>query len=102
MPERRRGERRNRLIDAVAAAVEPQSYQRHPYFPDLLHQPDPLMIPERGKLIVVFVYQLKRRLGWGSAPARLEDLIEVKLSVGDYCLVCAFVTAELEELGSPG
>jgi hypothetical protein len=98
--EGRRGERKNRLISGLIGGLLPQSYQKRPYFPDLLHQPDLLIIPELGRLIVVFVYDVERQVGWGSALAWLEDLIEVKLSVGEHSVVSGILLAELDDIAA--
>jgi hypothetical protein len=99
--EGRRGELKKRVINALVAGLPSDSYQKRPFLPDLLHQPDLLMVPELGRIIVLFVYEVKRYLGWGSALAWFEDLIEVKLSVGEYSLVCALVMTEPENIGPP-
>jgi len=99
--EGRRGERKQRVVNTLVAGLPSQSFQERPYFPDLLHQPDLLIIPELGRLIVVFLYQVKRSVGWGTALAWLEDLIEVKLNVGEHCVVSALVLAELEDIAAP-
>ena len=101
MVEGRRGESKRRVIDTLVAGLPPDSYQKRPFFPDLLHQPDLLIVPELGRIIVLFVYEIKHYLGWGSALAWFEDLIEVKLSVGEYSLVCGLVISEPEGIGPP-
>lgn len=92
--EGRRGEQKNRVIERLVGELPSQMYQKRPYFPDLLHQPDLLIIPEVGRLIVVFLYQVRRSLGWRSALAWLEDLIEVKLNVGEHSIVSALAFSE--------
>lgn len=68
--------------------------QKNPYFPDLLNQPDFLIVPEVGKLVALYVYTPHQRLTWRSTLAMAEDLFETKLVAGESALVAGvLVTA---------
>lgn len=77
------------LISRIVQGLERDSFQRRPYFPDLLNQPDLLRISEPGKLIAVFAY--KYRVSWRSVLGSLEDLFETKLHVGEHTAVVALL-----------
>lgn len=82
MQERRRAGRKQRILAQLIAQLPRGSFQRNPYFPDLLNQPDLCIAPERGRTVVVFLYGDEAPLTWRSALAVLEDLIEVKIHLG--------------------
>jgi hypothetical protein len=90
--------RKKQAIDTLVSGLPYSAYQKNPFFPDLLKQPDILMIPRRGKMVVTFMYASPQHIGWHSALAWVEDLIEVKLNVGDYVITTALVFAESDEV----
>ena len=65
--------------------------QKNPFFPELLNQPQFLIVPEIGKLIAVFVYTPRESLTWRTALPMVEDLFEVKLATGLSTIVAAFL-----------
>jgi hypothetical protein len=75
------------LVSRFVSTLRPQEYQWRPYFPDLLNQPRLLIVREPGKLIAVYTYILRRRMTWQLALAALEDLFEVKISLGEKTIV---------------
>jgi hypothetical protein len=86
--------RKKQVIDSLVSALAPSAYQKNPFFPDLLKQPEILIIPRRGKMVVTFMYASPQKIAWRTALAWVEDLIEVKLSVGDYVITTALLFAE--------
>jgi|SRR5579862_6364972 len=68
--------------------------QRNPFFPDLLNQPDFLVVPEMGRLIALYVYTPHQRLTWHSTLAIAEDLFEMKLVTGESTLVAGLLVSE--------
>ena len=82
------------LISRLVLDLKRDSVQRRPYFPDLLHQPDLLTIPKRGKLTAVFAYNY--RISWTTILASLEDLFETKIHVGEHTAVVAFLAPKRE------
>src|SRR5215469_7797143 len=89
---------KKQVIDSLVSGLPSSAYQKNPFFPDLLKQPDILIIPRQGKMVVTFMYASPRHIGWHSALAWVEDLIEVKLNVGDYVITTALVFAESDEV----
>jgi hypothetical protein len=65
--------------------------QKNPFFPELLNQPEFLIVPEVGKLIAVFVYTPRESLTWRTALPIVEDLFEVKLTTGLSTIAAAFL-----------
>ena len=84
------------IVRGITNELPPGSFQKRPYFPDLLRQPDLLIVPEPAKLIAIFVYQFPRRISWQAALASLEDLFEMKLNVGSHAVVCAIIASQAE------
>ena len=84
------------IVRGITNELPPGSFQKHPYFPDLLRQPNLLIVPEPGKLIAIFVYQFPRHISWQTALASLEDLFETKLNVGSHTVVCAIVASQTD------
>jgi hypothetical protein len=68
-----------RLLSQFLSQLHPLDCQQRPYFPDLLNQPDLLVVPEIRRLIAVYVYTSRRQMSWYSSLAALEDLFEVKV-----------------------
>jgi len=64
-----------------------RSYQQNPFLPDLLHQPDFLLVPELGRLIVVYVLSSHSIATWRETLAAVEDLFEVKQQCGEATVV---------------
>jgi hypothetical protein len=88
------------IVRGITNELPPGSFQKRPYFPDLLRQPDLLIVPESGKLIAIFVYQFPRRMSWQATLASLEDLFEMKLNVGSHTVVCAIVASQTDHRDS--
>jgi len=65
--------------------------QKNPFFPELLNQPEFLIVPEVGKLIAVFVYTPRESLTWRTALPMVEDLFEIKLATGLSTIVAALL-----------
>jgi hypothetical protein len=80
-----------RLIDQLPAG----SFQKNPYFSNLLNQPDLLVTPVHGKLIAVFLYV--QGLTWHSSLGALEDLFEVKMYLGPNTIAAAYDLSENPE-----
>ena len=81
--------------------MEPTFYQENPFFPDLLNQPDFLVVPELGRLVAVYVYMPREELSWRNSLAAVEDLFEIKQSTGESTIAVAVLVppARLEEQG---
>jgi hypothetical protein len=78
-------------IEREIARMRHYSIQKNPYFPDLLNQPDFLVVPEMGRLIALFVYTPHQRLSWRSTLAIAEDLFEIKLATGESTLTAGLL-----------
>jgi hypothetical protein len=98
MDEANKGRRKELLISLVVQALKPNSFQRKPFFPDLLNQPDLLIVPEPGKLVAVFLYISSSRLSWKFSIAVLEDLFETKLFVGPHSISIGILLPESVEV----
>jgi hypothetical protein len=85
--EEKERRRKDRILNSLIDQLPSGSFQRNPYFPSLLNQPDLLITPAPGRLIAVFLYG--RRLTWRSALGSLEDLFEVKLDIGRNTIAVA-------------
>ena len=84
-----RGSWKKGLVSRLIQGLDQNSFQTHPYFPDLLRQPDLLTVPAPGKLIAVFAYRY--HISWHTVLASLEDLFETKIHVGEHTVVAAFL-----------
>lgn len=93
-----RKERKDKLLSSIIEKLSSDSYQLRPYLPNLLRQPDLLIVPELGRMIVVFLYSSSQVVGWRAALMWLEDLIEVKLEAGNHVVVIALVVAEVDDV----
>jgi hypothetical protein len=89
---------KRRLMTSLAAAlrsVHCKVLQPNPFLPDVLNQPEFLIVPDFGRLVAVYVYAPRRRLGWRHALAMVEDLFEIKQATGDSTAsVGIFIPAE--------
>lgn len=94
-----RSVRKKQVIDSLVRGLPKTAYEKEPFFSELLKQPDVLIVPAPGKMIVTFTYASPQRIGWPTALAWLEDFIEVKLNVGDYVVTTALLLAEFDEVG---
>jgi hypothetical protein len=74
-------------IEREIARMRHYLVQKNPFFPDLLNQPDFLVVPEVGRLVALYVYTPRQRLTWRSTLAIAEDLFEAKLVAGESTLV---------------
>lgn len=96
MANETRNEFKEIIVRSITNELRPNSFQKRPYFPDLLRQPDLLVVPEPGKLLAIFIYQFAKNISWQATLASLEDLFEVKLHVGSQTIACAVVSLNLE------
>ena len=85
------------LLDALVRRLEPDSYQRDPYSPDLLNQPDLLVVPELGRLVAVYVYKFRHKVSWRSSLAALEDLFEAKIHMGYETVIVGITLPRAEQ-----
>jgi hypothetical protein len=85
-------------IEAVASAFPPGAVEKDPSFPDLLHQPDLLIVPRPGRLIAVYAYLLDSSGGHATYEA-IEDVFEAKLVVGESTVVAGLLVGELVQYG---
>jgi len=83
--------RKDALIAEVAALLPEGSFQERPFYPNLLNQPSLLYIPELGKLVTVHLYDFGDGITWHSALGALEDLFELKTTVGPFTKAVAIV-----------
>jgi hypothetical protein len=83
------------VVSDIVRDLPRNSFERRPYFPDLLNQPDLLIMPEIAKLIAVFIYTY--HVSWASVLGSLEDLIEAKLQIGEHTVVGAFLGLKNDE-----
>src|SRR5689334_13250173 len=90
---KKRGTRRELLssIEHDLTLARPHLVQKNPYFPDLLNQPDFLVVPQLGRLVSVSVYFPQERMSWRSVLAAVEDLFELKLVTGESTVVVGFL-----------
>jgi hypothetical protein len=91
---RERTTSRRRVVEDIEREIARRDYylvQRNPFLPDLLHQPNFLIVPELGRLISLYVYTLPQRLNWRSTLAIAEDLFEIKLATGEATVVAALL-----------
>jgi hypothetical protein len=90
--------RKKQLANSLVRGLSSSAHQSNPFFPDLLKQPELLIIPTLGRMVVVFMYASPQKIGWRSALAWVEDLIEVKLNVGEYVITTALLFAEADDI----
>jgi hypothetical protein len=90
--EEKQRSRKDRILQSLTDQLPSGSFQRNPYFPNLMNQPDLLVMPAPGRLIAVFLYS--QRLTWRSALASLEDLFETKLYIGRNAVAAAYDLSE--------
>jgi hypothetical protein len=90
MPVRRR--HKNDLLLALTRQLPEDSFQRRPYFPNLLRQPALLLLPAPGHLAAVHWYDFHERLTWRTALGAVEDLFELKTLVGPHTIVIAAIS----------
>ena len=92
MAEEKQRRRKDRILQNLTDQLPSGAFQRNPYFPNLMNQPDLLVMPAPGRLIAVFLYS--QRLTWRSALASLEDLFEAKLYMGRNTVAAAYDLSE--------
>jgi hypothetical protein len=90
--EEKERRRKDRILQGLIDQLPSGSFQKNPYSPNLLNQPDLLVTPAPGRLVAVFLYS--RRLSWRSALASLEDLFEAKLYLGRHTVAVAYDLSE--------
>jgi hypothetical protein len=77
-------------IEAIGSAFPRDAVERNPSFPDLLHQPDLLIVPRPGHLIAVYAYLLDSSSKNATYEA-VEDVFEAKLVIGESTVVAALL-----------
>lgn len=85
---------KRQLITSLTTALQSIPYkvlQPNPFLPDLLNQPDFLIVPEFGRLVAVYVFAPRRRLGWRNTVAMVEDLFEIKQATGESTVAVAIL-----------
>ena len=95
--------KRRSLVETVGrsvAHIPHYVFQKNPYLPDILNQPEFLLVPELGRLVAVYVYTPNIELSWRSALPAIEDLFEIKLSSGESTTAIAVLVPpkRLEEV----
>lgn len=94
---------RSRLVQRVSAALDHSEnvmFQKTPYLPDLLHQPNFLMVPHLGRLVAVYVLTPTRPITWHNALASVEDLFELKTSCGEATVAIALLLSDAPQADS--
>jgi hypothetical protein len=92
----KRGRRKDRILQSLIDQLPSGSFQKNPYFPNLLNQPDLLVTPALGKLTAVFLYT--QELTWRSSLGSLEDLFEAKVYIGRNTVTAAYDLSENSEV----
>jgi hypothetical protein len=82
-----------RLIEESVSDVPHAFIHKNPYFPDLLNQPEVLVVPEVGRLIAIYLYTPRQRLTWRTVLPAIEDLFEIKIAVGKSVVAAAVLEA---------
>jgi hypothetical protein len=77
------------LVGESLFHVPHQILQRRPYLPDLLKQPEFLLVPKFGQLIAVYVMTQMQALTWRTTLAAVEDLFELKQACGESTVAIA-------------
>lgn len=85
------------ILSLITGTLEPNSFQRNPYLPSLLNQPDLLVIPAPGRLVALYVYDFSERVTWRLVLGAIEDLFELKTTVGPDVRAVAIVVTEAGE-----
>jgi hypothetical protein len=76
-------------ITKILRDIPHQVFQSNPFLPDLLNQPEFLIVPEFGRLVAVYVFAPRRRLSWRNTLAMVEDLFEIKQATGESTIAVA-------------
>jgi hypothetical protein len=85
------------FIGQDLTVARPYLIQKNPYFPDLLNQPDFLVVPQLGRLVSVHVYSPREKLTWRNVLAAVEDLFELKLVTGESTVVAGRCLRPIQE-----
>jgi hypothetical protein len=64
-------------------------FQSNPFLPDVLNQPNFLIVPEFGRLVAVYVFAPKGSLSWRNTLGMVEDLFEIKQATGNSTVAVA-------------
>jgi hypothetical protein len=80
-------------VDAIAASFPTANVQKRPSFPDMLRQPNLLIVPNPGRLIAVFAYLVEPSIRQVSYEA-IEDVFEAKLVIGESTVVAGLMVGE--------
>jgi hypothetical protein len=73
--------------DHLAAKFPPDAVLQSPFFPELLNQPDLVIVPEAGQMIALFAYFPKRTGQRRPTYQAIEDIFEAKLGIGEKTTV---------------
>lgn len=93
--------REQNILSYVSRTLEPNSFQRNPYLPNLINQPDLLVVPSPGRLIALYIYDFSDGITWRLALGAVEDVFELKTAIGtDARAVALMVTAVDQEATS--
>jgi hypothetical protein len=82
---------RNAVLATITESLEPGSFQIRPFFPNLLNQPDLLIVPTPGRLTAIYVYDFGDRISWRAVLGAVEDLFELKTTVGAHAIAVAIL-----------
>jgi hypothetical protein len=89
--------RKKAILSSITRALEPNSFQRNPFLPNLLNQPDLLIIPRPGRLVALHVYDFSERITWRLVLGAIEDLFELKTTLGADVRAAAIIVRETGE-----
>jgi hypothetical protein len=93
--------RKQKILSYISRTLEPNSFQSNPYLPNLINQPDLLIVPSAGRLIAFYLYDFSNCITWRLALGAIEDVFELKTAVGpDIRAVALIVTAVQQEAAS--
>ena len=96
MAESRRSTKRK--LERAVSVPEHVIFEKNPYFPDLLNEPDVLVVPRLGRLVAVYLYSTRQPLSWRTVLPAIEDLFEIKLTAGESTVVIAALGAASEDV----
>lgn len=74
-------------IDSLAAKFPSDSILKSPSFPDMLNQPDLVIVPKPGQIIALFAYFPERTGRLRPTYQAIEDIFEAKLAIGEKTTV---------------
>jgi len=86
-------QQKGEIINQIQRILEQRrvhSYLAKPVIPEVLFNPDFLVVPSLGKLVTIKVQEIKQpQIGWTTTLALLEDLFEIKMATGGstFCVL---------------